>query len=435
MDSTGTPEREQLARLLHRFGIHRPDHPALQSRQSLGQFLIHLEPFSREGAWKSLEQWREERKMLSQAGVDRLRQSLEQTPPPPPPPRIVMPPPPPRVGTPPSPPLVSEPPPDQLEPAPPATSDQDITDPPPVSEIEEEPKEQDSELKADEGAETEPPPDQPSREEAYLRLKPLLDRIQNLVGQQRYIEAFKEANKEMALQCDELVVDAALEVGEMASRWDRQQRIAPYPLFDHFEELAASFGKHVMEMRRLDPDPLRATSNLYRLATKIYSGWISHCGAILEHQHRRSNTEWIQVEWVPPHRFNVLLTVMRSSVRLKLPLDLLMRIYQEIRQVITIGREVISLAAKKDKFEGDCLRIIASPSKDVIPDLCLMIFRDIINAYIRAGEGASALIFCEQSLLIKRGDHEIEAIKSEILSKAGRLGVAPPRKPIPPWDV
>lgn len=422
MDSIGAPEREVLAQLLHRFGIHRPDHPALQSRQSLGQYLIHLEPFSRQGAWKTLEEWREERKLLSQAGVDRLRQSLEQTvqpasaphaPPPAPLPRntaqddnIT--------------PLPVDDPPGGGE----VTAETDLERPAEgaVAEMEEE-----EELSAEEYEQ--------NREEVYLQLKPLLDRIQNLASQQRYIEAFKEANKEFALQCEEYLVDAAMEVGEMASRWDRQQRIAPYPLFDHFEEMAASFGKHVMEMRRLDPDPLRATSNLYRLAMKIYTGWVSHCGAILEHQHRRSNTEWIQVEWVPPHRFNVLLTIMRSAVRQKLPLDLLMRVYQEIRQVITIGREVISLNAKKDKFEGDCLRIIASPSKDVIPDLCLMIFRDIINAYMRAGEGASALIFCEQSLLIKRSDHEIEAIKAEILSKAGRLGGTAPRKPIPPWGV
>jgi hypothetical protein len=418
MDSTGTSEREVLARLLNRFGIHRPDHPALQSRKSLGQYLIHLEPFSRQGAWKSLEEWREERKLLSQAGVERLRQSLEQTASPSGTSRGTL--------SPPNPEILPAP----AHPTPSAENTESINDAPtpvpvPANESEADVPE----------IEAEPAPNQPNREEVYLQLKPLLDRIQNLCGQQRYIEAFKEANKELAQQCEELLVDAALEVGQMASRWDRQQRIAPYPLFDHFEELAASFGKHVMEMRRLDPDPLRATSNLYRLATKIYTGWVSHCGAILEHQHRRSNTEWIQVEWIPPHRFNVLLTIMRSAVRLKLPLDLLMSVYQEIRQVITIGREVISLNAKKDKFEGDCLRIIASPSKDVIPDLCLMIFRDIINAYMRAGEGASALIFCEQSLLIKRGDHEIEAIKAEILSKAGRLGGTAPRKPIPPWDV
>ncbi len=376
--------QEALAQILQDLGIADADHPALKDRASLGRYLVALRPPERGGDQYHMSEWMNKRRILSHAGVEQLRAALEAHPP-------------------------------RRDASP--TASQGILTPAPEaggggeSDLEDQPHEMPNwqELSLSDIADRAP-----------VALQETIQRMDSLEQQNRYPEAFREGVQAFDQACEESVLDACLHVGMMAGRWDRKMRIAPYFLHDAFEELAAAFGKHVREMRHIDPDPLRATSGMYRLATKIYFAWVDHCAAVLEHQHRRTNTAWIQMEWIPPHRFNCLLSIMRSAVRIKLPLDLLQRIYNRIRAVVRIGKEAISIDTKKIKFEGDCLRILASPTKDVIPDLCYQIYRDIIDVYVKAGENASAIMFCDQALLIRRGDHEVEQIKAAVIAQSGR---------------
>jgi len=401
----GPEDSRTLARMLLDLGINVPDHPALSDRESLGKYLVGLKPPSGSGSERTLAQWRHERRQVSQAGVERAREALAAWKP--------------ETGQSNAPhkghapgagdsvPGTAKTGPNEgrLQPQvpPDSAAGQDVHD------------------SADEGV----PP-----EEVLKRVRAtappehaeLIGQMEDLSGEDRFVEAFRLGVDRFEQNCEESVVDACVCVSRLASRWDREKRVAPYSLFDLFDGLAAGFGKHVREMRHIDPDPLRATSGLYRLAGKIYVAWVDHCAAILEHQHKRTNTQWVQLDWVQPHRFNCLLSVMRSAVRIKLPLDLLLRVYQKLRGVIYIGKSAIALDARRVKFEGDCLRVLASPSKDLIPDLCYIIYRDIIDTYVEAGENAAAMMFCDQALLIRRGDHEVEHIKAEIIAKSGHKG-------------
>lgn len=466
----GYGENRQLADMLVNFGITGPDHSALKDRESLGRYLVDREPPEGPRPAISITDWREQRRALSHAGVEQLREAARvcltpapgATPPvatgsiPPTPatgtrtptaqvptPEARIPTPEARLPTPPPTPRAGEPagvavsggeeiPTDREEEAPPIVSDS-IHSPPGEGSPSDEPagvglKEgQEAVEETAEGEESVGDPFRGAPEEALAEARAkaspemvdVIVHMEDLVRHSRFVEAFRAGVAVLDERCEEPLVDACVSVSRMASLWDRDKRIAPYALFDDFDALAAAFGKHVREMRHIDPDPLRATSGLYRLATKIFSAWVDHCKAVLEHQHRRTNVSWIQTEWIQPHRFNCLLAIMRSAVRIKLPLDLLFKVYQSLRQAIAIGKAAIAFDVRKVKFEGDCLRILASPSKDVIPDLCYIIFRDIIDVYVEAGENASAMMFCDQALLLRRGDREVEQIKAEIIAKSG----------------
>ncbi len=387
-------QKQTLRRMLALYGIESLDHPALTDRQSLGRFLVELPQPDRARAPKAWETWRDARRPLSPAGGEALRRLLEESPSPCP------------AET-------------DSEPAPPADGEVEAT-PPTLP-----------------AAPATPPPRRPPFDSPALPTKPVTSRpapiwpdadsqaaalrqIRELAEQNRYIEAFVTGVRQYETTCDEQFVEACSVVSHLASVWDRDRHVAPYPLFDPFYELARALGKHVAHMRRFDEDPLRATSHLYRHATKIYTEWVDHCEAVLEHNFHRTNTAWQKREWIQPQDFSCLLQVLRSAVHEKMPLDLLNRVYERIREALKIGDFVIHSEKKRRRFEGDCLRVFASPTKDAIPDLCYRIYRDIITAYAAAGETASALIFCRQVLLINRGDREMLMLLEELQRNAAR---------------
>jgi hypothetical protein len=72
----GYAEIRRLADILVNFGITGPDHTALKDRESLGRYLVNCEPPDGPGATISIVDWREQRRALSHAGVEQLREAM-----------------------------------------------------------------------------------------------------------------------------------------------------------------------------------------------------------------------------------------------------------------------------------------------------------------------------------------------------------------------
>lgn len=220
------------------------------------------------------------------------------------------------------------------------------------------------------------------------------------------------------------LVEAAVSIIRLAGRFDRDRSMPPFNMLYECEELAAILARRIPEMFHINGPTDGQTRVLYRCARVIYLGWIDHICALLEYKYRMTNKEWLRRNWLDPRDFGCVLDVMRLAVRSRLTLDLLRFIYNELKRTIRIGVEVIAHEDKKAKFEGDLLRIIASPTKDLVPDLTFEIYKEITMAYMREGDTQGALMFCKQGLLLKNNDAEMLRIKAELSD----IGAARARK-------
>lgn len=220
------------------------------------------------------------------------------------------------------------------------------------------------------------------------------------------------------------MVEAAISIIRLASRFDRDRSMPPFNMLYECEELAAILARRIPEMFHVNGPTDGQTRVLYRCARVIYHGWIDHICALLEYKYRMTNKEWLRRNWLDPRDFGCVLDVMRLGVRSRLTLDLLRFVYTELKRAVHIGTEVIAHDDKKAKFEGDLLRIIASPTKDLVPDLTFEIYKDITLAYMREGDTQGALMFCKQALLMKNSDSEMLKLKAELSD----MGAARARK-------
>ena len=105
---------------------------------------------------------------------------------------------------------------------------------------------------------------------------------------------------------------------------------------------------------------------------------------------------------------------MATAVKTKLPLDLLRIAYRGVRKCVRVAENAIHFDRDKKRFEGDVLRIMASPVKDVIPDMQLEIYIDVARAYLDEGDTTNADIFIRQGLLISRSNKKLLEMREEL---------------------
>ncbi len=218
-----------------------------------------------------------------------------------------------------------------------------------------------------------------------------------------------EMNEEIVIQWANMI--------EIASQHHRRRAIVPTNMLWECEEVAHIVGRWLPKVSRQDLTQGKLTSMMYRCIEKIYATWIDHCGHLLNYRYQIDEKTYMRREWLDPRDFGFLVEVMRTAVQSKIPLDLLKFIYQRLKLCIAIGEEVIAHDNKKLRFRGDVLRIIASPTRDVIPDLCLEIYLDILNAYYKEGDTSNAYIFCKQALFLSPANKELLDLKKELEKK------------------
>lgn len=202
-----------------------------------------------------------------------------------------------------------------------------------------------------------------------------------------------------------------------ASAFSRERKIPPENMLFECEEMAAVLYRRIPDMSALQDGGKDDVSNkLYQFVRLVYQTWTTHCYSLLEYKYRIDKNTWTRRNWIDPRDFGFLVEVMRMGVSSRLPLDLLRMIYTELRKCVDLGKYVIAHEDKKHRFEGDLLRIIASPTKDVVPDLCFLIYTHIVEAYLKQGDSQSAVIFCRQALLIQKNHRGMNQILQDILA-------------------
>lgn len=216
---------------------------------------------------------------------------------------------------------------------------------------------------------------------------------------------------------DEMVFEAAVGVIRLASKYDREKSIAPFNMLFECEELAQILSRHIPDMTALSNHADEQTVRMFRVTKMVYSTWTSHACALLEYRFKVNNRDYIQRQWIEPRDVGFLLDVMRVGVSSRLPLDLLRVIYAGARECIQVVQKVIPFEDKRAKFEGDALRILASPVKDVVPDMQIIIYKDIARAYLAEGDTATTNLFVDQGLLLSKKDRELLELKDKIREK------------------
>ncbi|MCC6546302.1 hypothetical protein IT570_03950 [Candidatus Sumerlaeota bacterium] len=202
-----------------------------------------------------------------------------------------------------------------------------------------------------------------------------------------------------------------------ANHYDFEASKPPYNMLYECEEMAALLVKRIPNLRILKESDVSMTEQ-YQIVKVVYRSWTSHCRALLEYKYHLNAKEWVTRNWVDPREFGFLVEVMRMAIRSMLPLDLLRFIFSEIKQCVEIGsKKVIATEAKRCQFYAETLRIIASPARDVIPDLQFEIYREIVYSYLREGDSANALTFVKQVLTIRKGDKEMQKLKQDLEHK------------------
>lgn len=217
------------------------------------------------------------------------------------------------------------------------------------------------------------------------------------------------------VKVSEDVLHEATNVILAASRYDRVKGQSPENMLYECEEMAAILSRKIPAMSRLkDLRDKDLTERIYRVIKLVYKTWGVHCRALIEYRYKSADGSWMQRNWIDPRDFGFLVEMMRMGVKSRLPLDLLQFIYIETRKCVDLGLEVIAHNDKKAKFRGDVLRIIASPTRDIIPDMTFAIFKDIVNAYLEENDTETALIFCKQALMIRQHDLEMSQLKTQL---------------------
>lgn len=210
------------------------------------------------------------------------------------------------------------------------------------------------------------------------------------------------------------VLQAATDVVFLAGKWNRARNIAPTNMLHECEEMAAVLSRRIPNMTKLCESDNDETTRLYRYTKLVYFTWTSHCQTLLEYKYHSTDDMMVRRNWVEPRDFGFLLDVMKMGIRSRLPLDLLRSIFAELRKCIEVGKRVVAQTDKRAKFEGDVLRIVASPVKDEVPDLAFEIYREIAKAYGVEGDSQSSLIFVRQALLLRPSDAEMLLLKATL---------------------
>ncbi len=213
---------------------------------------------------------------------------------------------------------------------------------------------------------------------------------------------------------NESVLRAASEIIEAGGEFNRARGIPPENMLFECEELAIVLAKRIPNIKEVVEDGGEYTKTVYTYVKIIYNTWISHCMQLLNYKYSTATGEMVRRNWIDPQEFGFLVDVMRTGIRTGLPLHILRYIYRELRKCVDFGKEIIAHSEKRSQFEGDVLRFLASPSRDLIPDLTLLIYKDITHAYLAEGDTATALTFCKQCLMLKKTDREMLQLKDEL---------------------
>lgn len=396
-------EEARCLAALHLFGVHSPDHPVLRHRGYFVLYLSGLNPSEVEdekGLHPSVQEFRELQRLLARAGVERLRELL-----------------------------VSPPGGDGQTPGSGAPS--------PVSE---EPIKEAPHLVSDEAPRSrfsgsrgiEPLRPTPEARERRKQL-PHPEAIEETLRLARgflergfYHDAYSICADYLATHgIDEIVLEKATRVIRTASQYDRAKGRAPFNMLFECEEMAHLLARFIPDMTALSDHADEHTVKMFRCVKMVYETWTDNARALLEYRFKTASETYIQRQWIEPRDVGFLLDIMSTGVRSKLPLDLLRVIYVGARKCIEVAQHAIAFEQKKAKFEGDALRIVASPVKGLAPDMQLEIYRDIVRAYLREGDTHSAKTFVDQALLIRKHDRELLDLQEQVrhlIAKGHRQG-------------
>lgn len=389
-----TEEETRCLQFLEQLGVTKPDHRVLSDRGFFGIFLSGLTPddLPHREAPMERQEIQETIRLLAIAGVDNIRDLLARNSQPEPKKPAA------NVETPP-----------ERKPVPPSPASNDATEP-----IRNFRHHKTSEIVAH----------RPTEEEREILRKlehPTTEEDAIATGhrhlqQGRFHEAYHVlVDYIVHHEVSEEVLREATNVVFAASEFDRAAGKSPENMLYECEEMAAILSRRIPEMSRLrDIKNRDVTEWIYRVVKLVYKTWALHCRALLEYRYMAADGNWMRRNWIDPRDFGFLVEMMRMGVRSRLPLDLLNFIYRETRNCVEVGTQVIAHDDKRAKFRGDVLRIIASPTRDVIPDMTFEIFKDIVNAYLDENDTESALTFCKQALMIRHHDSEMLMLKRKL---------------------
>ncbi len=423
-------EERRCLEFLRRLGITSPDHRILSDRGYFGLFLSGLHPEEvGETDHPSVQEFREIVRLLARAGVDRIRFVIaEQT-------NAIGKPTPENFPSHPQPPM---------PPRKPSTyqkTESQVNFTLPRHEQTPEP----------EAAPKKPTAARPPKKETVSRaqfkrdiavVKPpakARERLNNLphaesleeavAASRRHLELahFHDAHHVLAdyLMQKEIstnVVSAINEIITLAGQYDRAKGRAPFNMLWECEETALIVAKRIPDVEMLSAEGDNRTQTLYECMEIVYRIWTQHAMRLLEYKYKSTNTQWSRRSWVEPRDLGFLVDIMKTAVRTHLPLDLLRFVYEQIHEVIALMNNVIAHKTKQARFMGDTLRMIASPGKELVPDLTFEIYEDIIEAYQAEGDTQQAWTFCLQALHIHPNDREMLKIKDE-LKEQGAMGI------------
>lgn len=219
----------------------------------------------------------------------------------------------------------------------------------------------------------------------------------------------------MTHEIDEQLLDALSALVRIASRFDRNLGIQPENMLWECEESARILQRRIPDMSSLTHRKDDDSRRLFRCVKIVYETWCYNAAALVEYRYRVSNDSWMRRSWIEPRDLGFLLDIMRTAVQSKLPLDLLRVAFNGVRHSIVLASNAIAFDHTRGKFIGDCLRITASAVKDIVPDMQMEIYRDIVRSYLHAGDAVNAEIFINQGLLLNRSDRVMNELKHEVL--------------------
>lgn len=428
-------EKRRCLKFLRDLDITSPDHRILSDRGYFGLFLSGLHPEDvGKSEHPSIDEFRAIVRLLAKAGVDEIRAILESTtssfedttPEPKPAPQAPTPAPTPQRAS-------------QGPPADLGDGKVNFTLPRKDTPL---PQDIQDEMKA-----ANKQPSQTGKSRAQFKrdievVRPpakARERMRNLPHAETFEEAIAEARAQLELnhfhdahhilaeyltqkEISTFVISAINEVVTLASRHDRDRGIAPFNMLWECEETAMIVAKRIPDVQKLSHEGDTRTRMMYECVEIIYRTWTMHSKALLEYKFKANSKQWARRNWIEPRDLGFLVDIMKTAIRTHLPLDLLRFVYEQVHDVVLMMKNVIPHDDKQARFEGDVLRMIASPSKEIVPDLTFIIFKDIVEAYRREGDTQQAWTFCLQALLIHPHDREMLQTKED-LKDQGAYGI------------
>jgi len=399
-----SPEEErECVEALRLFGIVNPAHPVLANRGYLAVYLTNLRPDQVQigGRNPTADEFRYLRKLLTRAGVSRLKELLAAQP------------------------WATMPAPDAM-----ASSDtiavnaadttgitfhdavtrddimiRDLGINAPVHPHR---KRQQSGIEAD-------AIDPEDREDALVY-------IHRLTNEARYHDALFIVTEYTSLvEPDPEIVEAGCVVIDRAGQYNRLAGAAPVNVLKDCDAIAKAVCKSIPDLFNL---PDRGDPELvakYSLVKRVFKVWMKHCRALIEYKYRTPEGEWLKRPWLDPSEFETVAQVVVAAVRAKLPPRMMETIYRGVKYNARVGLNVIAYEDKQGRFTSEYLRIMAAPCKDVYPEITLEIYKDIARGYLIEGDVTNAEMFLRNIKLNAPHDTDINAMQDELaaLRRAG----------------